>query len=213
MKDAFIKLCHKIFLPPYEKDMRSRLENKDFTFLSSNCTAGIIYHRLGMKFLSPTINMFIWQDDFLKFVLDLEHYLAQELRFIETEEPYPVAMLDDIKLYFNHYSTDEEARNSWEERKARMNMDNIVILMCDRDGITEEDMLKLDQLPCTNKVILTAKDHPNVSCAFQLPEYAQDEFVGYYLGKNAITDKTIVEKHFDFVKWLNGAAPKDCRIR
>ena len=213
MKDACINLCHKIFLPPYENDMRARIQNKDFTFLASNCTAGIIYHRLGMKFLSPTINMFIWQDDFLKFVLDLPHYLAQELQFIETEEPYPVAMLDDIKLYFNHYKTNEEAREKWEERKARMNMDNLFILMCDRDGITEDDMRKLETVNCKNKVVLTAKEHPEIDFAFQLPEYANEEFVGYYLGKNAITDKTIVEKHFDFVKWLNGASPKDCRIK
>lgn len=212
MKEALIKVCHKIFLPPYEKKMRSRLENRDFTFLASNCTAGIIYHRLGMKFLSPTINMFIWQDDFLKFVLDLPHYLGQELRFIETEEDYPVAMLDDIKLYFNHYKTEEDAREKWEERKQRINMDNLFILMCDRDGITEEDMHKLEQVKCRNRVVLTAKDHPDVECAFQLPEYAQEDYVGYYLGKNAITDKTVVEKHFDFVKWLNGETPKKCRI-
>ncbi len=53
IKEAVIEVCHKIFLPPYEKKMRRRLENHDFTFLASNCTAGIIYHRLGMKFLSP----------------------------------------------------------------------------------------------------------------------------------------------------------------
>ena len=192
--------------------MRKNLKNKDFTFLASNCTAGIIYHRLGMKFLSPTINMFIWQDDFLKFVLDLPHYLDQKLRFIETDEGYPVAMLDDIKLYFNHYKTNEEAEEKWEERKKRMNMDNLFILMCDRDGITDEDMLRLNEVNCRNKVVLTAKEHPEVDFAFQLPEYANEDYVGYYLGKNAITDKTVVEKHFDFVKWLNGEPPKNCRI-
>lgn len=212
IKEAVIEVCHKIFLPPYEKKMRRRLKNHDFTFLASNCTAGIIYHRLGMKFLSPTINMFIWQDDFLKFVLDLPHYLGCELQFIETEEPYPVAMLDDIKLYFNHYKTAEEAREKWEDRKKRMHMDNLYILMCDRDGITEDDMRKLEQVDCKNKVVLTAKPHPDIDFAFQLPEYANEDYVGYYLGKNAITDKTVVEKHFDFVKWLNGASPKDCHL-
>ena len=212
MKEAIIRVCHKIFLTPYENKMRKNLKNKDFTFLASNCTAGIIYHRLGMKFLSPTINMFIWQDDFLKFVLDLPHYLDQKLRFIETDEGYPVAMLDDIKLYFNHYKTNEEAEEKWEERKKRMNMDNLFILMCDRDGITDEDMLRLNEVNCRNKVVLTAKEHPEVDFAFQLPEYANEDYVGYYLGKNAITDKTVVEKHFDFVKWLNGEPPKNCRI-
>ena len=121
-------------------------------------------------------------------------------------------MLDDIKLYFNHYKTNEEAEEKWEERKKRMNMDNLFILMCDRDGITDEDMLRLNEVKCRNKVVLTAKEHPAVDFAFQLPEYANEDYVGYYLGKNAITDKTVVEKHFDFVKWLNGEPPKNCRI-
>ena len=100
----------------------------------------------------------------------------------------------------------------WEERKKRMHMDNLYILMCDRDGITEDDMRKLEQVDCKNKVVLTAKPHPDIDFAFQLPEYAGEDYVGYYLGKNAITDKTVVEKHFDFVKWLNGASPKDCHL-
>ena len=213
MKEAVIRLSQKIFVPPYENKMRRRLKNKDFTFLASNCTAGIIYHRLGMRFLSPPINMFIWQDDFLKFVLDLDYYLSLNLKFIKTEEPYPVALLGDIKLYFNHYATEEDARDKWEERKKRMNMDNLFILMCDRDGITEEDILKLGEVKCRNRVVLTAKCYPNIDYTFQLPEYAHEEYVGYYLGKNALTDRTIVEQHFDFVKWLDGEPACRCRIR
>lgn len=31
-----------------------RLKNKDFSILTNHCMGGIIYHDLGLKFLSPT---------------------------------------------------------------------------------------------------------------------------------------------------------------
>ena len=41
------------------KKYRSELKNKDFTIFSCNCTGGVLYHDLGMKFLSPTINLYM----------------------------------------------------------------------------------------------------------------------------------------------------------
>lgn len=38
---------------------RLRLENSDITILSNNCIGGIIYHKLGLRFKSPTINLLI----------------------------------------------------------------------------------------------------------------------------------------------------------
>ena len=52
----------------YAGKMKKELKNKDFTILSCNCAAGIIYHRYDHPFLSPTINLWIEQNEFLKFV-------------------------------------------------------------------------------------------------------------------------------------------------
>ena len=62
----------------YARKMKKELKNKDFTILSCNCAAGIIYHRYDHPFLSPTINLWIEQNEFLKFVSNLDYYLAQE---------------------------------------------------------------------------------------------------------------------------------------
>jgi uncharacterized protein (DUF1919 family) len=40
------------------KAERSRLTNKEVTIFSSNCIGGVIYHDLGLRFMSPTINLF-----------------------------------------------------------------------------------------------------------------------------------------------------------
>ena len=41
----------------YKKRKRRRLKNTDFTIISSNCVGTIIYHDMGLPFLTPTINL------------------------------------------------------------------------------------------------------------------------------------------------------------
>lgn len=77
--------------------------------LTSNCIGGLIYHELGKSFLSPTINLRMNSPDFIKFVTNIHEYLDLDLKFINSEEPFPVAKLGDVKIYFVHYGSEEEA--------------------------------------------------------------------------------------------------------
>ena len=44
------------------KKLRARLVNRDFTLISNNCCAGIIYSDLGLQFTSPTINLYMLKE-------------------------------------------------------------------------------------------------------------------------------------------------------
>ena len=46
--------------------------DRNVTILSMNCTGGILYHELGLPFLSPTINLYIQAEDFIRFCERLE---------------------------------------------------------------------------------------------------------------------------------------------
>ena len=73
-----ILLLEKYILHPmWCYKQRKRLRNFNPTIISNNCTAGFIYHDLGLKFLSPTINLTV--KDFPLFISHLEHYLSCEL--------------------------------------------------------------------------------------------------------------------------------------
>lgn len=185
----------------YEKKLRKKLKNQDFSIICSNCIGGIIYHRLGKEFLSPTINLWLHQDDFLKFVLNLKEYISKDLIFVESEYDYPVGLLDDIKIYFNHSKTEEEARLNWNKRKKRINYDNLFIIMYDRDEITKQDIKQLENVDCKNKIVLSDKEYPDID--YVLTIQPNNKVNGQqYLDKD-ILDKRTFEKHFDFVKWLN----------
>ena len=184
---------------------KKRLKNKDFSIICSNCIGGIIYHRLGERFLSPTINMWIRQNEFLKLVSNLKYYMSLELDFIDSKYDYPVAKLDDVRIHFNHSKKIEEAKNDWEKRKKRINYDNLYIILYDRDDV------ELDKI----NDIIGRTNLKNIAVLTEHEEHATEEYI-YYLkktkrdraNKNYFIDKDkfnlrTFEKQFDFVKWLN----------
>lgn len=185
----------------YERRVRRRLQNDNFSIICSNCIGGVIYHRLGKQFLSPTINMWFRQKDFLKFVGNLQVYLEKELEFVDSEYDHPVARLGDVHLYFNHAKSEAEARTNWERRKTRVNYNNLYIIMYDKGDITEEDIRHLELVPCKNKLVFSDKVYPDID--YVLTIKPKKRFNGdAYLDQDWLGIRTF-EKKWNFVKWLN----------
>lgn len=187
----------------WENRLRKKITNKNFSIICSNCIGGIIYHRLGLKFLSPTINLWMYQYDYLKLVLDLKKYMALNLEFIETDYNYPVARLGDITLYFNHYKSNEEAESCWNRRKKRINYDNLFLIMYDKDNLTKEDLKKLESVNCKGKIVISNNDYPDLPYVLKIEADMSDPEKRYRFDKNKFTGKRKFEEAFDYVKWLN----------
>ena len=134
---------------------------KNVTILSQNNIGGVFYHDMGMQFLSPTVNLFLMEPDFVKFVLDLEHYLGCTLQ-MRWGEAYPIGQLDDIQIHFMHYDNCQEAKQAWERRAKRIRLDRILVLSTDRNGFDDGVHRLWQQIPYP-KVLFTAN-----------PRYAQD---------------------------------------
>ena len=146
---------------------RKRIKSRDFTIISNNCWAGKVYQYLDMPYLSPTVGLYFFADDYLKFVKNLRHYLSLELRFIPVEESkyyselverkqekVPIGCLDDVEIVFRHYKTPQEAREKWERRKARINWDNIILKFSRMNCCTEEHLKMFDEIPFQNRIML-----------------------------------------------------------
>lgn len=157
---------------------KKMLKNKSFTIISSNCNGGFLYHDLGIKFNSPTINLFIYPRDFIKFVNNLRYYLSQNLIFVEKINKYPIAKLDDIEIHFVHYKSEDEARKKWYERVKRVNYSNIFILMVERDGCTLEDLHEFDKIKYNNKIVFTYKVYDEIKSSYCISGYEKEKKVG-----------------------------------
>ncbi len=188
----------------FEKSCRDRIKVNNFSIICSTCIGGVIYHRLGMQFLSPTINLWFYQGEFIRFIRDLPHYMAQELNFVPSEWDFPVAKLDDVRIMFNHAKTEDEAREAWNSRRSRINYDNLYIILYDRDGVTREDIESLRSIPCKRLVVLSEREYPDldyVKTIHKPPKPRPNDCT--FLDKDEFGMRTF-EKQFDFIAWLNG---------
>lgn len=183
---------------------RELLKNKDFSVIASNCNGAFILHDLGLRFNSPFVNLWLKPTDFIKYLKNIEHYMNSELTFIQEEGiTYPVGLLDDVKIYFQHYKTEEEAKDKWRERSNRINMDNLFIIFTDRDGCTEEHLREFDNLPYKNKVVFTHKPYLDIKSAVYIKGFEKEETVGMcFAFKNKFTGKKYYDQ-FDYVSWFN----------
>jgi uncharacterized protein (DUF1919 family) len=221
MKDGLNRIREKVAAKwvasfPYRKinqlvskKFQRRLTNKDFTILCSNCIGGVIYHRLGKQFLSPTINMYISQPDFISFCVHLDYYLNKELEFVQNGYGCPTAHLEGdgrdiptITVLFIHEKEESVARKNWERRKARIRWDNLYIIMYKLDGVTVEELRQIEYVRCNNKVVLTATPLPEVSWSYYIKPNMHHSSPYSYLNKD-IFGIRLFEKRFDFVSFLN----------
>lgn len=148
------------------------------------------------------INLWMNQKDFLKMAHDLKSYMSKELVFVKGEYDYPIALLGDVKVYFNHSKTEEEALHSWERRKTRINYDNLYIIMYDRDGLTDEDFDVLSKINCKNRIVLSDIDNSKFPFIKRLKSHPEKVNGPQYLDKDIFGIRTF-EKQWDYVDWLN----------
>lgn len=190
-------------------EYRKRLENNDFSLFSSNCTGGIVSHDLGLPFRSQFVNLAVRPHDFVRYLKKLDYYNSLDVEFPDTAESswngdYPVGVIGDVTVHFIHYKTEEEARSKWNERKMRLNKDNIFVVMCERDGCTKEDLLEFDKLPFKNKVVFTHLPYKDVKSAFYIPGFENENELGVTLAfRNTFSAKRYHDI-FPFVDWFNG---------
>lgn len=188
----------------YKKKKRKKLKNTSFSIISSNCNGGMILHDMGLRFNSPTVNLLFEASDFIKFVGNLEHYLSCELTECESDKDYPVGKIDDIKVYFMHYKSFEEAEKKWFERAERIVWDNIFVIATDKDGCTYDDLCAFEKLPYEHKVIFTHRDYPELKSAYYIKGYENCDEVGILSDFRPGFFRRRYIDVFDYVSFLNG---------
>lgn len=194
IKNAFIKIQIK-----YRQWRRRRkLKYTDFTIISNNCWAGTaVYQPFGLKYNTPTVGLFIMDEDYMRMLENLDYYLSQNLRFIapkdskyydkisnngKKEVTYPIALLgDDVEIHFLHYRSQEEAEQKWKRRAKRINCKCLLIKMSFRDnGYDKAQMVnRFLKLKFANKICFVP-DIVSVrsTSIIQVPELTNLNLVG-----------------------------------
>ena len=202
-----------------------RLRNRDFTIISNDCCASLIYTNLRMQKDTPTCDMTIGTYNYINFCRHLKEYLTLPVDEPTEEDKkkypgcnVPIGILHgeplglrDVGLVFTHYQTLEEAREKWYRRRERVHYDNLFFIL-DCGTVNNEKILDaFEKLPYPNKVIFTdLKDKKRWKNTFRF---------SYFTAENPQkrNHHTIVRfgplilrgiDEFDYVGWLNRGRPK-----
>ena len=154
-----------------KRKLRKNLKDTNFSIISNNCWGSFTYQKYGIEYKSPTVGLYILGHDFVKLCADWETYFKCELEFIPwekasyhyaliNEEPYPVAKLDDIEIYFMHYKSEKEASDKWYRRVKRINPKHMIFKLSQREGCSKEDIEHFLELPLQHKVCFSYDEVP-----------------------------------------------------
>lgn len=187
MNTVFLSIKH-FFGGCYRKTVKAKkritafmrrlfLKNRAFTIISDNCWGGFVYQRYNLQYRTPTIGLFFYPPDYIKFLERIEYYLSLDLvvvdrtksiyKSIKPERKYPVGILGDIEIQFLHYSTAEEAIKKWNDRKKRINLNNCLIKMSNRSSMFSSDYYeRFEKLPFKHKILFTKDDIKQKDCIY-----------------------------------------------
>lgn len=194
------------------RKMRTRFGQNEITIISNNCSAGFIYNALGLQFSSPTINLYIGDDDFLAFVLNLSSYLNGAL--VEdklADRDYPVGKLSPadggrpIAVFFQHYEAFEQARDAWNRRKQRVHRNRFVVLweLLDCKKMASYST-KLEAAGIDYQFIVHDRRMRGAARTFVSEGYARAGTAGRLFDKRGVSGKRYIDE-FDYVDWLKDA--------
>lgn len=148
-------------IPFFDLAKYIEVKKRHISIISRNCWAGLCYNYLGLQFRTPFINMFFSDRDFNKLMRKFDYYLTVPLEFKGMEfdknlkRQYPVARLDDIYLYLNHYIDYEEAKVCYDRRKQRINKEDLIFISQTTSKSVEEEFCSM---PYSRKVIFVPYD-------------------------------------------------------
>lgn len=192
---------------------RRRLNNTDFTIISNNCWGGHVYRRYGLEYKSPTIGLYFYAEDYIKFLSNLEFYLKAPLTFIDVnssrhncdlvrkgQKDVIIGVLNnEVEVVFLHYNSKKEAYEKWNRRAGRINYDNLIVKFSQMNDCADEHLTRFAQMPFAKKVMFTA--YSREKCAVPIKRYVA--------GDQVVDDTTYFAKHIDLNKLINEGVIKN----
>ena len=181
---------------------RKKLKIKNLTIISNNCWAGIVSQYLGIKYYTPTIGLYSFSEEYIKFLERFDYYIKQKLEIIDTKDSkyYDemikknhqnaiVGKLDDVEIVFLHMKTGKEAIEKWNKRVKRINRRNIIFKFCEQNECSSEHIKRFENLPFKNKICFTTKEYP--------------EYKSVIWFKDQFKNEEVVRDYYESHKYLN----------
>lgn len=201
---AMRKKVAVFFRPHLNAIIHETLKDVEFTIFGNNCLAGVFYHDAGRQFTSPTVNIAMDGEDFIRFLENPRNYINCPMEFISWPgHDYPIARIKDIEVRFVHYKSEAEAEEKWNQRAERIVWDNLYVVSTDHDGMNNPDIMeRFDKLPYQNKVMFVAGEYPQYPWAVTVPQFKGRFQVRIMTAFANFRGQRYYETCFDLADWI-----------
>jgi len=201
-------------IPLFDFSRYRKLRNEGISILSSNCWGGLLYNYLDLPIQSPLINMWSNPHDFLKICERPEYYFSLPLTIEQwrsmDEVKYPVILLDDVRLHFNHAHNEDQFREQEEQWYRRVKRFNKKRTFAEVYFWGKGQMLELapkfKKLPFPT--LLINFDETDIPYVYWLKEYKKYKDTFFAYDGQAVNDTVKIDskvlKPFNLLKLLNG---------
>lgn len=188
---------------------KNQLNNTDFTIISNNCWGGSVYRRYNLPYTSPTVGLYFFADEYIKFLENFEDLIHSPIKIVDaTESKYystlksrgqttvPIGILNDnVEVVFLHYKTKEEAYEKWTRRCTRVNEKNLIVKFSEMNFCNEEHLKAFEQLDYKKKLLLLAKEHEQITDGIIIKKYTRNGEIS--------NDTLYYDKFIDLEEFIN----------
>lgn len=192
---------------------RKQLDSTDFTIIANNCWGGVCYEYYGLPKQSSTVGTYFFAEDYINFIENFEDLISRDIEIIQAsksrhyaellargEENVPVGKLaENVEIVFLHYKDPILAKDKWNRRIKRINLNNLIFKFSYMNNCTPELIKKFDSMNLTGKKIAfvrTEQEAKSLGCGVYYPGYEKDEQIS--------NDTFYWNRYFDVSAFLNG---------
>ena len=184
----------------YRINKINKKHSRGRTLICNNCTGAMVLHDSGLRFNTPTVNLFMYPEYYIEYLENLQYYLNTTLEDITNDSSYPIGLLGkNVRIDFLHYPSFVKALTKWKQRSTRVDLENLYIVLVERDGCTEDILFRFDKLPYKNKVALVHKPYPKIKCAYVMPNCAEENQLRQIIDYKG----HLGNRYYDLFNWTN----------
>ena len=187
--DKIVTLYNLVGNKFFSKYRRKKLNNTNFTIISNNCWGGHCYKHYGLPYMTPTVGLYFFSEEYIKLLRNLKENLKSPLKFITIEDSkykeelikrgqtvVPIGILNnDIEIVFLHYKTEQEAIEKWNRRVKRINFDNLIIKFSEMNFCEKKHLIEFNEMQYKNKVLLLGQKHEGISSGIVVKKYTNEK--------------------------------------
>ena len=201
---------HAYWEQVYKWRMRKALQAENVSIISNDCWGSQAYKYVGLPYPTPFVGLFMMASCYVSLLSDLENQLAiSSFEFIEeskydssnkwrkaNKKGYPIRPLNGLfEVHFLHYKTTEEAEETWNRRRLRINFSNLAIKFDgSKDEASKDSINSVEKFPFSKKLIL------DNSANFKGTN--QEVLCSNWIMDGAKMFR-ISHQEFDFIDWVN----------